>query len=94
VTISIVIYFQYSVKYFLQTLEIKQLTSNHLIITIRTILRCTAPAILVFSVLARVWTVVFLAATLWLFPVKDEVASPVLVRLRLMVLRRTGTDRA
>ena len=36
----------------------------------------------------------FLVATMWLFPAMDEVAGLVLVRLRLVVLRQTGTDRA
>ena len=33
-------------------------------------------------------------ATLWSFPVIDEVAGLALVRLRLVVLRQTGTVRA
>jgi len=72
----------------------KTTNNNCLAVITIIILECTAPTISAPSVLAGVCKVVFLVATLWLFPAMGEVAGLALVRLRLVVLRQTGTDRA
>ena len=59
IIIYIIVYFQYSVKYFLQNATNRTTNNNCLTVITIIILEYTAPSILALSVLAGAWIVVF-----------------------------------